>query len=639
MLFGELLPMTGERATDRGEAPAWADEIYSWLPVAAQLVVTGSIADLHLGRLIDETDRTLHSTVDVVTDRLRASGYTAVLRWNPVDGVSCAYEEFARHVREIAGPDVWEAREMTPADQLAELVLAVTNNDTARVALIVEDAPRLAANPSDPDLHRVYVTAQHQAGAAPRRKLSEDGRQGLRNVVVWLVEREADLPHWLVGASGVRLVSISGPGRRDRLEVCTATLQHLDGFDELGERREEVIQRFVAFTEGLSLAAVAAAGQVALDQEISADRVEEAVRFVRSANPKSPWNEPGLRAQIDKAATELGNTVLGQARAVRKVADVLARAAIGLSGAHSSSHPTRPQGVLFLAGPTGVGKTEVAKKVAEIVFGRAEALIRFDMSEFAAENSEARLLGAPPGYVGHHAGGELTNAVRRRPFCLLLFDEIEKAHPRILDKFLQILEDGRLTDSAGSTVHFTETIIVFTSNLGTSPVGHQSRTSAAFRTAGTAMRSRPTPLRPGADYDQVDEQVRSAIRTEFLRLGRPELLNRIGDNIVVFDFISAPVASEILRRNLDHVAERVAAQTRSVVTFADDVLRDLNAIVTHPDRLAFGGRAVGSVVESRVLNPLARHLLTIPAPVRLEVVRIWDDAEGAHLDINCQALA
>src|SRR5688500_18782756 len=146
-------------------------------------------------------------------------------------------------------------------------------------------------------------------------------------------------------------------------------------------------------------------------------------------------------------------------------------------------------------------------------------MIRFDMSEFAAEHSEARLLGAPPGYVGHHAGGELTNAVRRRPFCLLLFDEIEKAHPRILDKFLQILEDGRLTDSAGSTVHFTETLIVFTSNLGTSPVA---------ATPSAMVRPRELPLRPGSTYDQVDEHVRTAIRREFRKLGRPELLNRIG---------------------------------------------------------------------------------------------------------------
>src|SRR5690606_1955709 len=115
---------------------------------------------------------------------------------------------------------------------------------------------------------------------------------------------------------------------------------------------------------------------------------------------------------------------------------------------------------------TGVGKTELAKALAEVLFGAEDAYIRFDMSEFSAEHSEARLIGAPPGYVGHSAGGELTNAVRERPFSVLLFDEIEKAHPRILDKFLQILDEGRLTDGSGSTVHFSESLIVFTSNLG-----------------------------------------------------------------------------------------------------------------------------------------------------------------------------
>jgi ATP-dependent Clp protease ATP-binding subunit ClpA len=429
------------------------------------------------------------------------------------------------------------------------------------------------------------------------------------------------------------VVSVPDPGRREREEQCAATLEHLTGYDELDEhRRLDLVERFTAYTEGLSLAAIAAAGQVALDQAIPAEQVEEAVRFVRSANSKSPWNEPRLRVRISGVYEELTNAVLGQARAIRKVADVLARAAIGLSGAYSSSQPTRPQGVLFLAGPTGVGKTEVAKKIAEIVFGRAEAMIRFDMSEFAAENSEARLLGAPPGYIGHQAGGELTNAVRRRPFCLLLFDEIEKAHPRILDKFLQILEDGRLTDSAGSTVHFTETLIVFTSNLGTSPMTSAGRTHWA-RSQVPGPRIRTVQLRPGAEYHQIDEQVRAEIRSEFRRLGRPELLNRIGDNIVVFDFISPKVACEILHRHLAHLTERVLTETGNTVKFATEVMRDLEAMVTDSERLVFGGRGVGSVVESRVLNPLARQLLALPTGMHLDVSRIWEDEAGAQLEL------
>ena len=156
----------------------------------------------------------------------------------------------------------------------------------------------------------------------------------------------------------------------------------------------------------------------------------------------------------------------GQRPAVTKTIDILMRSVMGLTGAQARASGNRPRGVLFFAGPTGVGKTELAKTLTQLIFGDERAYIRFDMSEFAEEHTGARLLGAPPGYIGYDAGGELTNAVREKPFSVVLFDEIEKAHPRILDKFLQILEDGRLTDGRGETAYFSEAILVFTSNLG-----------------------------------------------------------------------------------------------------------------------------------------------------------------------------
>jgi ATP-dependent Clp protease ATP-binding subunit ClpB len=304
---------------------------------------------------------------------------------------------------------------------------------------------------------------------------------------------------------------------------------------------------------------------------------------------------------------------------VRTVTDILSRAALGLSGAQSAGHPSRPQGVMFFAGPTGVGKTELAKQIATVVFGREEAMRRFDMSEFAAEHSEARLIGSPPGYVGHDAGGELTNAVRQRPFSLLLFDEIEKAHPRILDKFLQILEDGRLTDGSGATVHFTENLIVFTSNLG------------IYRGEGA---ERVPIVAPGTPPTEMEGRVREAIHQEFTgRIGRPELLNRIGDNIIVFDFIDDEVARKLLDRYLENVARQVHKRTGIEIGFDQELRHQLAAAVATHEVLAFGGRAVGTVVESRVINPLARALIAIEAPAQVRVLRGWSDAEGHHLEI------
>ena len=179
---------------------------------------------------------------------------------------------------------------------------------------------------------------------------------------------------------------------------------------------------------------------------------------------ESEWDNLGWH-KLAAAEEVLARRVIGQPAAVTAVADMLRRARLHLSGAQHSSR-TKPRGVLFFAGWTGVGKTEMAKALAELIFGSEETCVRFDMSEYSLAHADQRLLGAPPGYLGYEEGGQLTNHVRSNPFSVLLFDEIEKAHPSILDKFLQILEDGRITNSRGETVYFSETVVIFTSNVG-----------------------------------------------------------------------------------------------------------------------------------------------------------------------------
>jgi ATP-dependent Clp protease ATP-binding subunit ClpB len=211
------------------------------------------------------------------------------------------------------------------------------------------------------------------------------------------------------------------------------------------------------------------------------------------------------------------------------------------------------------------------------------------MSEFSAEHTEARLIGSPPGFVGHGSGGELTNAVRQRPFSVVLFDEIEKAHPRILDKFLQILSDGRLTDGSGATVPFGETVIVFTSNLGVAEAERRLATGG-----------------PDVQYEQLLMQV---IRDEFenpAKFNRPELLGRIGDNLVVFDRLDEDVARDLASRFVDNVVARVHGSTGIRLTIADEV-RDRMVHACTRD-LSKGGRGIGLNVESLVVNPLARTL-------------------------------
>ncbi len=294
---------------------------------------------------------------------------------------------------------------------------------------------------------------------------------------------------------------------------------------------------------------------------------------------------------------------------------------MGLTGAQARSGGSRPRGVLFFAGPTGVGKTELAKTLTQLVFGDERAYLRFDMSEFAEEHTGARLLGAPPGYVGFDAGGELTNAVREKPFSVVLFDEIEKAHPRILDKFLQILEDGRLTDGRGDTAYFSETILVFTSNLGIFTEDASGR--------------RIQTVRPGDPYDTVQSTVRDAIGNYFkFKLSRPELLNRIGDNIVVFNFIAPDVAERIFDGMLRNVARRVHEEHKINLMMPAEVRAALLARCIGD--LSNGGRGIGNQLESCLINPLSRALFEteLEGKTRLLVAGLKETDKVITLDVR-----
>ena len=263
-----------------------------------------------------------------------------------------------------------------------------------------------------------------------------------------------------------------------------------------------------------------------------------------------------------------------------------------MSGVQTASHG-KPKGVLFFAGPTGTGKTETAKTLAEKLFGDEKCCIRFDMSEYGQSHSDQKLLGAPPGYVGYEAGGQLTNAVKNNPFSILLFDEIEKAHPSILDKFLQILEDGRMTDGQGNTVYFSETIIIFTSNLG------------IYQT--TASGERKQVVSSDMSYEEVQSKVREGIERYFkLELGRPEILNRIGENIVVFDFIRESVAGEILDSQINRIINNLKMDKGIRLVLSDQAYDTLlNAAIGNLDN---GGRGIGNIVESMFINPLSRYM-------------------------------
>lgn len=313
---------------------------------------------------------------------------------------------------------------------------------------------------------------------------------------------------------------------------------------------------------------------------------------------------------LANAENQLRDRVKGQNPVIKDVVPTLIRAKLGLTEISSRGHSSKPRGVFFFVGPTGVGKTELSKAIAELIFGDENRMTRFDMSEYSEEHQQARLIGAPPGYVGFDQGGQLPNAILEQPFSVILFDEVEKAHGRILDKFLQILDDGRLTDGMGRTVYFSESIIIFTSNLGTSP-RHRVPNSGAQQSLelpgseSSTVGDRYAHLKNLA-YPELCKHFRSEVHDFFVNyLGRPEILNRIGeDNILVFDFLdNDEVKNKIIEKQVNELTKFLVEKYQVTVELTPAFRAVLKQ---HPNGFETNGaRGVRNLLRKLVLDNVA----------------------------------
>ncbi len=312
----------------------------------------------------------------------------------------------------------------------------------------------------------------------------------------------------------------------------------------------------------------------------------------------------GERAKLLRIEAEIAKRVVGQNTAIGAVADAIRRSRTGLADPH------KPYGTFLFLGPTGVGKTELSKALAEFLFDTEDALIRIDMSEFMEKHSVARLIGAPPGYVGYEEGGYLTELVRRRPYCVILLDEIEKAHPDVFNILLQVLDDGRLTDGHGRTVDFRNSVVIMTSNMGSDLVQSMGESG---------------------DYDVLQTTILNVVKQNF----RPEFVNRI-DDIVVFHSLASAHIRQIASIQIQYLRDRLASRDMDL-SLTDAAVKKLAEVGFDA---VFGARPLQRAIKIHIENPLAKEILAGKFTAGDEIQVSWKDgAFDFHAAAASQAAA
>ena len=485
--------------------------------------------------------------------------------------------------------------------------------------------------------------------------------------LVIAVDKINDLPTWFEAEGtnpSIKKVFIPVPNstfRGDFFDLEIAPIMQNSEGNSKGKKK------FVAYTDKYSLKKL-----VQLKRYIQAsphnedrnlNRIDKTVFAFEFGINENPWMNTETFKNITNLKKTIATSIQGQDHIVDSIQKALQSAVTGVNT--TKSNDRRPKAVFFLAGPTGTGKTEMCRQLAEVLFGKEDKMIRFDMSEFKEPHNQSRLFGAPPGYMGYNNGGELTKAVKESPFSLLLFDEIEKAHPSIWDKFLQILGDGRVTDGKGETVYFSETVIVFTSNLGITSTLKQDEPNnilmyeaarknldnlyAEYMTLQndtdkkTCLDKMHKPLVQIVDYEGisiktskekyfslladftnnvawecfsqfVSDVVKDRISSYFESISRREVLGRIGQaNIMVYKFINEPIAVRIMdvviNKFVDYLKTDNAMQLDLVVS--SEAREEIAKRVKDPSVLDLGGRGISMTTEKIISTAVGEYLFKI----------------------------
>ena len=598
----------GENAVEN-LIPRWYRELELFRGVKPLLELEGRVMDqLRVPVTGSVAEDTLLPLSAFLNAYLADAGYEQVVFYSNLVGLMNPYapemlDNFAKtNQAEVVSGAIPAEFKGNDANTAPNIIRRAMMQGKHATAVVMEMASRYIVTPDRLDQMEVNsfnLLLQASLSAATVR--TAQGK--LPNLLILLVNKLNDLPAWFYLDNPVcKTITLEAPERDERMRFLSGSAwpsffdaavyrtdmpyyqQHPDDLRKLREK-------FVGLTEGMSFTELDALRRMSRSQCAPIRDLCSIVDLYKYGIHENPWAKLSMES-LKTAKADFQKRIKGQDTALERSLDVIKRAVTGLNGANSSG-TGKPKGVLFFAGPTGTGKTETAKALAEKIFGDESACVRFDMSEYGQSHSDQKLLGAPPGYVGYEAGGQLTNAVKKNPFCILLFDEIEKAHPSIFDKFLQILEDGRLTDGQGHTVYFSETIIIFTSNLG--------------MYVKDALGQRHQNVSYDMPYDELTRRLSEAIGDYFkLELGRPEILNRIGENIVIFDFIRQEAGQAILRAQVDKLIRRLKEQKNLTLVIPDTSYQQLSDAALAD--LTNGGRGIGNQVEALLINPLSRYV-------------------------------
>ncbi len=578
------------------ELNLWLERFSRDIGYKSSVIVFGNTTDIMLN---PKNSGRYDSVINTIISYIREKGYKQVIKWDRVDGIDYGVSDDVRGISakkkqqrnssdyslDDFSDNVTQGRNSYKApDEFFPYMLNVMKNSSNKTAFILDYSDYIFGNANSlSEKERDYLAILAKTlETGQSYNMLDSSFTDIGNIVVIVAHNNAMIPPaFYLNNSMVSSVSVPLPGRNEREDFVNRNEACLNITQDIRSDKTAKDDLIDAL-DGFSLKDIAQ--MMKLSRQMS-ERIsfEKLINLFKYGEKVSPWEELS-KDKLKRIEEELGKRVKGQADAISKVKDVIIRAYTGFSGLQHSSKQKKPKGTLFFVGPTGVGKTELAKSLASFVFGDENACIRFDMSEYNHEHSDQRLVGAPPGYVGYEAGGQLTNAVKEKPFCVLLFDEIEKAHGRILDKFLQVLEDGRLTDGKGETVYFSETIIIFTSNIGAAEVSSEM------------------------DSREVRKQFVEKVQKHFIeKLGRPELLNRIGDNIVAFNFIEdQAVFTDIAKLKFKTIEDFVEERYGAKIVFEneDDIFKSIGKKAGKQN----GGRGLLNVMEEVIINPLSEFI-------------------------------